>query len=35
MQVVRVGEAVASGALARVGADEVGHKIMAQKAQMY
>ena len=35
MQVVRVGEAVASEALARVGADEVGHKIMAQKAQMY
>lgn len=35
MQVVRVGEALASETLKRVGADEVGYKIMAQKAQMY
>lgn len=35
MQVVRVEQSQALNTLKRVGADEVGYKIMAQKAQMY
>ncbi|MCI7710606.1 MAG: dihydropteroate synthase [Helicobacter sp.] len=35
MQVTRIATSRALDVLKRVGADEVGHKIMAQKAQMY